>query len=246
LSLGSQPAEASVVPPSASKSAAVPGPANTVVSSWVITADTSYADQDAPDRRGRVMSEVLLELGGGGVDHPGDESSEGSKRGALGADGTGWDGASRTRLTGRRADGTRYEFVLEDMPPWFGRKRGRDSAWFIKSSLPGDVRRAGTGGVSPGGERGGAVHYTNEVYTERPTGRTRRNAWVSLNTPLHPRTAEQLELWGGSLMERDGEGQGPGTLRDGAARCFLVVRGHQRTSLEQRTVHEADIGRYLK
>ena len=51
--------------------------------------------------------------------------------------------ANKTLLTGQRADGIRYEFVLEDMPFAFGTRGGGEGGWFVKSNLPGDARLAG-------------------------------------------------------------------------------------------------------
>ena len=84
------------------------------------------------------MAEVVLELDSsvmvGGSDHA--SSSHDPFSPQVGS-------ANKTLLTGQRADGIRYEFVLEDMPSVFGTRGGGEGGWFVKSNLPGDARHAG-------------------------------------------------------------------------------------------------------
>ena len=125
------------------------------------------------------MAEVFLEVEGvGGRGDPGGKAEGG-----------------RTILSGRRADGSAYNFELHDQPENFGVHHHRGE-WWVKTCLPGDARRA----------------------------------------------ADQLEAW--SEAGGGGEGQGQDDDDHEGGRCFLVCRGHQRTSLEQRVVHERDIAAY--
>ena len=137
----------SFLSPAASAGSSAPPPSDAMESpalsdsarsSWIITADTSYADQDALDRRGTVMAEVVLELGSDCDERWGGDGADGGISDDRYSDTRiPREGKERkTLLTGQRADGTKYSFMLEDMPPWFG-VRSETGGWFVKSSLPG-------------------------------------------------------------------------------------------------------------